>query len=55
MLDDLLGAGAGVAGAYNAATRADERAEAKAARVDYSDEVDYSEVEDVEQYIEDGE
>lgn len=50
-----LGAGAGVAGAYNAATRADERAEAKAARVDYSDEVDYSEVEDVEQYIEDGE
>ena len=50
-----LGAGAGVAGAYNAATRADERAEQKAVRVAGSDSIDYSELEDVESYIEDGE
>ncbi len=51
-----LGAGAGVAGAYNAATRAEERADAqRAARADYSDNIDYSEVEEVENFIEDGE
>ena len=49
-----LGAGAGVAGAYNAATRADERAEIKTAKVN-SDAVDYSEIEEIESYIEDGE
>ena len=51
-----LGAGAGVAGAYNAATRAEERAEAqKAAKVDYSDNVEFEEIEEIEEFIEDGE
>ena len=51
-----LGAGAGVAGAYNAATKAEERAEAqKAAKVDYSDNVEFEEIEEIEEFIEDGE
>ena len=51
-----LGAGAGVAGAYNAATKAEERADAqRAAKVNYSGDADYSEVEEVEEYIEGGE
>jgi hypothetical protein len=49
-----LGAGAGVAGAYNAATRADERAEVTASKVN-NDAIDFSELDEVEQYIEEGE
>lgn len=45
-----LGAGAGVAGAYNAATRADERAENIQTEVDQ-----FGEVEELEDFIEDGE
>lgn len=52
-----LGAGAGVAGAYNAATRADERAEQRAAKTEgFREPIDYTdELEDIEEAIEDGE